>query len=144
MTCAAATRSLFFRDDDRAFGLAGVAQLHRDAIRRIDFEEVVNAFAEDTAFQTLAQRVGREDVGRFFEKVAGVLLAFDAHTEIAESIDPAPHRRARNADLARNACAADNNCRVFGEEVQQRCDAAVGRSGERLLGGALGHEKREV
>ena len=92
MARAAAACGLFLGDDQRAFRFAGVAEVHRDAIRRVDFEEVVNAFPENAAFQSLAQRVGREDVGSLFEEVAGVLLAFDAHAEIAQAIDPAPHR----------------------------------------------------
>src|SRR5882757_8436668 len=105
---------------------------------------MMNALAQDAALQSLAQHIGREDVGNFFEKIAGVLFTFDANAKLTQAIDPAPHRRARDADLAGNPRTTDDNRRVFGEEIQQRSDAAVGRSWKRLLGGALGHEKREV
>ena len=144
MPCPTAACSLLFGNHHRPFGLAGVAEFHRDAICRIHFKEMIDALAEHAAFQSLPQRVGSEDVGHLFEKITGVLFAFHANAEFTQTVDPAPHRRTRNANLARNTCAADDNCRVFSEELQQRGDGAFGRSGERLLDGALGHEKREV
>src|SRR5580693_7485023 len=118
-----------------------MAKVHRDAIRRIDFEEMVDAFAEDAAFQALAQRIGREDVGHLLEEVAGVLLAFHAHAQFTKTVDPAPYGRTRHAYLAGDARSADDNRCVFGEQVQQRSNAAVGRSWGRLLGDALSHER---
>src|SRR5579863_9536386 len=144
MTGATAARGLFFGDDHCAFRLAGVAEFHRNAIGRIDLEKMVNALAKHAAFQSLAHHVGCEYVRDIFEKVAGVLLALDAHAEFAEAIDPTPYRRARHAYLAGYPRATHDNRRVFGEKVQQRCNAAVGRAREGLLDGSLGHEKREV
>src|SRR5579863_701854 len=106
MSGAASPRRLLLGDYNRAFRLAGVAQFHCDAIRRIDFEEVMDAFSEDAALQALAQSVRREDIRNFFEKVTSVLFAFHSHAEFAQAIDPAPNRRARHADFAGDSRAA--------------------------------------
>jgi hypothetical protein len=53
----AASSGLLFRQDYRAFRLAGVPQFQRHAVRGIRFQKMKDMFPEEAAFQPLLQHV---------------------------------------------------------------------------------------
>ena len=71
---------------------------------------------EESALQPLLQHVRREQVGNFFQIITGAWMAFRADAQFTQPLYPAPDRGPRNANLACDACAADDNGGVFREQ----------------------------
>src|SRR4029077_9958619 len=114
MARASTPRGLFFRKHHRAFLFATMPEVQRHSIRRVYFEKMIEALSEQTALQALPEHIGREDVWNLLQEIAGVLLPFCAHAKFAQTIHPAPYRRARHPDFARDACATHDDRGVFG------------------------------
>jgi len=64
----AASSSLFFRQNEGAFGFAGVAQIHRHSIGGIDAKKMMNLFSKDAALELLAQQVWSKNVRNLSKK----------------------------------------------------------------------------
>src|SRR5580704_11687719 len=105
---AAASCGLFFGQHNGALRFASVTQFHRDTIRGVGLEEMQDAFAEEPALEPLVKQVRSQDVVNFFEKISGTGLAFHLYIQFAKTLHPAPDRRARHADFARNASSTDD------------------------------------
>ena len=88
---AAAPRRLFLGDDDGAVRLPSLAQRHGDGIGRVNFEKMVDAFAERPRMQPPVQQLRRKNVGDLFDLVAGARMALHADAQRAQLFDPAPH-----------------------------------------------------
>ena len=127
---AAAAGGLFFGDHDGAVRLARFAQLHRDRVRRIDFEEMKDAARERRAVKAMAEHLRGENVRHALDVIARARVALHPHAELAQLFDPAPHLLARDADFLGDFRAADHDRRVFGEQRQQRVNAPVGGAGQ--------------
>ena len=123
-----APRRLLLRDDDRSVRFPALAQRHGDGVGRIDFEEMVDAFSERPRMQPPVQQLRRENIGHFFDLIAGARMALHADAQRAQFFNPAPHGAARHADFAGDFRAADDDHRVVGEQRQQRVNAAIGRA----------------
>src|SRR6516165_3594950 len=111
---AAASRALLLGKDYRAFWFSRVAELQACTVGGVRFEEMVDALAEEAAFQPLAQKLGRQNVRDALKEIAGVWAAFYANADFAELFNPAPHGRTRNADFPGDARSADDNGGIVG------------------------------
>ena len=127
---AAASGGLFFGEDDGAVRFAGFAELHGDIVRRIDFEEMIDAAREGCSRELVAEKLRRENVGNALDVIAGGGVSFDADAESAQLFDPAPDLLAGDANLLGDFCAADDDGGVFGKEGEEGVDAAVGGAGK--------------
>src|SRR5258708_37646226 len=92
---------------------------------------MMDFFAEHAAFKLLPKQVRRENVCYSLQKISGIRLAFDPHTNFAQALDPSPHRRTRNADLFGDARAADGDSGVVGKQREQGSEPPVGCARER-------------
>src|ERR1700735_2430531 len=112
---SAAPGSLFFGKHDGAVGLSLFAELHGDGVRRVDFEEVIDAAREGSAKQPPGQELGNENVRSAFDVIAGPRMTFYAHTQFAHFLDPAPDLLPRYADFLGNLFPADDDCGILGQ-----------------------------
>src|ERR1700720_4685734 len=103
---------------------------------------MMNALAEQAALQSLPQHVRRENVWHLLQKISCVLFSFYADPQFAQPRYPAPHRRARHADLPSDTRTTHHDRGIFREQRQQRGDSPVGYARKSWLWLMLGHVKR--
>ncbi len=75
--------------------------------------------------QAAAQHLWNENIGHAFDVIAGAGMALHANAERPQLLNPSPHLLPRDADFLGNFRAADHDGGVFGEEREERVDAAV-------------------
>ena len=80
--------------------------------------------------EAAAQHLRNENIGHAFDVIAGAGMALHADAESAQLLNPSPHLLARDADFLGNFRAADHDGGVFGEEREERVDAAVRGAGQ--------------
>src|SRR5579871_1195332 len=86
---------------------------------------MMNLFAENAAFQPALVHVRCNEVRDLFEKVSLARMSFRFYAKFAQTLYPPPDSRARDANLPRDSCAADDDRRVFGEKRYKSRNAAV-------------------
>lgn len=106
------------------------AKTHGNSVRGVHFEEMVDAAREGRAVKAVAQELGNQNIRRALDVVAGAGVAFDAHAQLAQLLNPAPHLLARDADFFGDLCAADDDSGILGQERKQAVDAPVGGAGK--------------
>ncbi len=116
--------------------LAIFAEVHGDRVGGVNFEKMVDAARERRAIETVAQKLRDENVRHALDVVAGARMSLQLHAERAQFFDPAPDLLPRYADFFGDFRAADDDGGVFGEQREERVNAAVG--GAREIRDSLG------